>query len=201
MIDSFLSAGVKVFTGAQAHWLRNSPPDSKRPQIYFANHSSHLDFLLLWAVLPQILRRQTRPVAARDYWIQRPLRRWLATHVFRAALIERSHVTRENNPVSQLSEILEQGESLILFPEGTRGSGETMQSFKSGLYHLASHHLEAELIPVYLQNLNRVMPKGEILAIPLICSVSFGESISLQDGESKTDFLQRARAAIEALNH
>lgn len=200
MIDDLFSSAVKVFTGARANWLRSTPLDETRPKVYFANHSSHLDFLLLWAVLPKVLRCQTRPVAARDYWDRSAPRKWLATKVFRAALIERAHITRDNNPVEQLSQILQQHESLILFPEGTRSGQTEMSAFKSGLYHLATHHPEAEFVPVYLDNLNRVLPKGEVLPIPLICSVSFGESLSLKSGETKHDFLQRARSAVEALN-
>jgi 1-acyl-sn-glycerol-3-phosphate acyltransferase len=200
MIDDLFSATVKVFTGARASWLRQTALDETRPKVYFANHSSHLDFLLLWAVLPKKLRLQTRPVAARDYWERSAPRKWLATNVFRAALIERAHITRDNNPVEQLSQILAKNESLILFPEGTRSGKSEMSAFKSGLYHLASHHPEVEFVPVYLENLNRVLPKGEVLPIPLICSVSFGESISLNSDETKHDFLLRAREAVDALN-
>lgn len=200
MIDDLFSWLIRVFTGVRTQWRRKHLPTTEHPTIYFANHSSHLDFLIIWAVLPQNLRRQTRPVAARDYWTGSSLRRWLAKTVFRAALIERNHITRENNPVSELGEILRNKDSIILFPEGTRGDGARINSLKSGLYHLTHQHPEAELVPVYLNNLNRVLPKGEMLPIPLICSIKFGESIKLQPNEHKSDFLLRAREAMEALS-
>jgi len=200
MIDGLISWMIRVFTGVSIHWQRKRLPSMDLPAIYFANHSSHLDFLLIWAVLPKKMRRKTRPVAARDYWNHSVLRRWLARTVFQAALIERTQITRANNPVSELSKILQSKHSLILFPEGTRGDGTGVNSFKSGLYHLANQHPEVELVPVYLNNLNRILPKGEMLPIPLICSVQFGESIKLRQGESKADFLHRARKSTEELS-
>ena len=200
MIDDLFSITIKVLTGVNVHWKRTHPPSKDHPTIYFANHSSHLDFLLIWAALPKQLRRQTYPVAARDYWTRNSLRQLLAKSVFHAALIERNQITKENNPLDELGEILRNRGSLILFPEGTRSDGATVNPFKNGLYHLASKHPETELVPVYLDNLNRVLPKGEILPIPLICAVRFGESIQLRPDDSKSDFLQRARKSVEALS-
>ena len=150
-------------------------PDTRR-RVYFANHTSHLDFVVLWAVLPRVVRRCTRPVAARDYWERGPLRRWLARRVFRAVLIEREHITQSCNPLEPLAEALRAGESLILFPEGTRHCGPDIGEFKSGLYHLLRVATDAEAVPVYIENLNRVLPKGETLLVPFLCSVTFGDS-------------------------
>ncbi len=198
MIDAALTSAVRLFTGVRARWLE-CPVESPRSRIYFANHTSHLDFVVLWSVLPPAARRRTRPAAARDYWSRGRLRPWLAAHVFRAALIEREHVTRTNNPVDQLAAVLAAGDSVILFPEGTRGSGPEMGDFKSGLYHLAKRQPEAELVPAYIENLNRVLPKGEVLAVPLICHVTFGPPERLGAGESKEDFLTRMRVAVVRL--
>lgn len=200
MIGALFSLAIRILTGVNVYWRCEHLPARDQPKVYFANHTSHFDFLLIWAVLPKELRRQTRPVAARDYWTRGVLRKWLASVVFQAALIERNHITKGNNPVGELGEILRNKGSLILFPEGTRGDGVRINPFKSGLYHLASKHPETEFVPVYLDNLNRVLPKGELLPVPLICSVRFGESIRLQPEESKSDFLLRARKSIEALS-
>jgi 1-acyl-sn-glycerol-3-phosphate acyltransferase len=198
MIDDVLTSAVRLFTGARARWV-DPAFASARPRIFFANHTSHLDFVVLWSVLPPPIRRRTRPAAARDYWSGGRFRQWLATDVFRAALIERDHVTRTNNPVEQLATVLAAGESLILFPEGTRSTGADIGAFKSGLFHLAKRHPEVELVPAYLENLNRVLPKGEVLAIPLICNVTFGAPLRVGDAETKDAFLTRARAAVVAL--
>lgn len=199
MSTGLITAAVRLFTGARGRWV-GCEPTSERLRVYFANHTSNLDFVVLWSVLPASHRLQTRPAAARDYWTGGAVRRWLANRVFRAVLIERKHVTRSNNPVEQLLEALGSGNSLIIFPEGGRIAGAKMAEFKSGLYHLAKRFPQAEYVPVYIENLNRVLPKGELLAIPLICTVSFGTPIALAEDEAKDAFLERAHNAVEALH-
>jgi 1-acyl-sn-glycerol-3-phosphate acyltransferase len=166
--------------------------------VYFANHTSNLDFVLLWAALPARLREKTRPVAAHDYWTSGRLRLLLADNVFNAVLIERKQVTRANNPLAPMLAALEAGSSLIIFPEGTRAVGQPGE-FKSGIYHLAKARPQLEFIPVYIENLNRVLPKGEVLPIPILCSVRFGAPMFLADGDDKSTFITRARTAMEQL--
>jgi 1-acyl-sn-glycerol-3-phosphate acyltransferase len=195
-LSDALAAAVRLLTGARAQVERREETPSR---IYFANHTSNLDFVLLWAVLPKQERRRTRPVAAQDYWSRGGLRSWLARDVFRAVLVERKHVTRTNNPVEQMMAVLSAGESLILFPEGGRQDGPKLGRFKSGLFHLAKQFPDAGLVPVHIENLHRVLPKGEVLAVPMLCRVTFGNPIRLEDGEEKDGFLERAREAVEAL--
>lgn len=197
---SFCAGLVKTITGAGVIW-HGCPPESAKPRVYFANHGSHLDFVTIWAALPPSLRKVTRPVAARDFWDAGSLRRWISRDVFRALLINREGVTRFDNPLRDMTRVIEGGESLIIFPEGTRSrTGET-GNFKAGLYHLMKACQDrAEFVPVYLQNLNRVLPKGEILPIPVLTSVVFGAPLAPPDeDESKADFLTRARDAVLAL--
>ena len=89
--------------------------------------------------------------------------------------------------------------SVILFPEGTRGSGDEPARFKSGLYYIAKARPTLELVPVYLENLGRILPKGEFLPVPLLATATFGSPLRLVEGESRDAFLERARAAIIAL--
>lgn len=199
MTADLLSLAVRVFTGAQARW--NGCPPQARLRIYFANHTSNLDFLVLWSVLPDELRARTRPVAARDYWEGGPIRRYLARDVFRAVLIERQKVTRANNPIEAMVPVLQGGDSLIIFPEGGRSADGEMKPFRSGLYRLAKAVPQAELVPVYLDNANRVLPKGEALPVPLICSATFGPPLALEMDEPKEAFLLRAAAAVKSLAH
>ncbi len=196
MIAEFLAAGVRLFSGVQARWLGCLPDATQR--VYFANHTSHLDFLVLWSVLPYEARRKTRPVAAGDYWKGGRLRFFLANSVFRGILIQRDKVTRANNPMNQLIPILLAGESLIIFPEGGRTTEPEMSLFKSGLYYLSKAAPSVDLVPVYIDNASRVLPKGEFLPIPLLCSVNFGEPMRLLPAEPKNAFLTRARAAVTA---
>lgn len=185
---------IRVLSGATTRWL--APPTPTRQCIYFANHTSHLDAVVLWASLPQTLRTHTRPVAAKDYWSKSALRLYLAEKVFHAVLIDRTKIRAQNNPIRIMTEAMGENCSLIIFPEGTRGTGEGVESFKSGLFHLAQQKPEAVFVPVYIENLNRILPKGEFLPIPLLSSVTFGSALSLVAGETKQAFLDRARQAL-----
>ena len=186
-----------LITGARAIW--RASPNPTQPRVYFANHNSHGDFVLVWAVMPPALRQITRPVAAAEYWQQSRLRRFIGHDVFRAVLIDRAHVTRDH-PIERMLEVLAGGESLIVFPEGTRNTGEVdLLPFKAGLYHLAKGRPETEFIPVWINNLNRVLPKGRHIPVTLLCSVTFGEALYLAEQETKQDFLNRSRAALLSL--
>lgn len=197
MTAALLVALAKLISGANARWAGCAP--DTRQRIYFANHTSHLDALVLWAILPPALRALTRPVAARDYWTAGRLRRRIAVQVFHAVLIERKKPTPDNNPLEDMIRGLGQTHSLIVFPEGTRGTGHDPGPFKGGLFHLATRRPDVELVPVLIDNLNRILPKGEILPVPLLGSVSFGTPIRLEPTEEKAAFLSRAREAVVAL--
>jgi 1-acyl-sn-glycerol-3-phosphate acyltransferase len=188
---------VKLLVGAYPRWVGCQPTTTQR--IYFANHSSHVDTIALWAALPVALRNTTHPVAARDYWGS-GMRKYIATKALRAVLIERAREGRTTNPLEPLIDILERGESLIVFPEGTRGKEPIPAQFKSGLYRLAMQFPHVELIPVYLDNLHRSMPKGAVLPIPMTCTVRFGEALAVAPQETKESFLTRARNAVIALS-
>ena len=193
-----ISTFARFMTAPRAIWQGIEPVPHQR--IYFANHSSNGDFVLLWTALPAPLRRQTRPVAALDYWLSSPLRTFIGREVFNAVLIDRRPEARAEDPVAQMAAALDQGSSLILFPEGQRNSSEaTLLPFKSGLYHLAKSRPGVDLVPVWIANLNRVMPKGEVIPVPLICTLTFGAPLHLAEDEPKDAFLSRATQALLAL--
>jgi 1-acyl-sn-glycerol-3-phosphate acyltransferase len=188
---------ARLVTGAQARWVGTPPSPAQR--VYFANHSSHLDALVLWAALPPALRAQTRPVAAADYWDRPGLRGWIARALLNAVLVDRSSAQGGREALERLTGALDQGASLILFPEGTRGDGVTIGTLKPGLYYVAKERPDVDLIPVYLQHLSRILPKGEILPVPLLGSSTFGPPMHLEPGEGRREFLERARNALIAL--
>lgn len=195
MIGTLIVAATRVVVGGQGLWIGCAPSEMQR--IYFANHSSHLDTILVWAAMPPELRRRVRPVAAADYWGKGPLQRRISLGVLNAVLIDRQ--TRSSDPLAPLNGALAMGDSLILFPEGTRGTGELPSPFKPGLYHLAKAFPEVELVPVFLDNLRRALPKGSLLPVPLSCVARFGAPMRLEADETKPAFLERARAAVVAL--
>lgn len=192
---------TRLGTAVRANWNGTAPVAARR--IYFANHRSHADSALIWAVLPPALRARTRPVAAADYWQASAARRFIIHDVFNGVLVERCPVHASKTSAATACDAMEAalavGDSLILFPEGTRNTTEhDLLPLKSGLYHLAREHQEVELIPTWIDNLNRVMPKGEIVPIPLLCSVSFGHALSRVSNETKESFLARASTALLA---
>jgi 1-acyl-sn-glycerol-3-phosphate acyltransferase len=187
---------VRLLTGAQARWW-GCPPKAEQ-RIYFANHQSHADLVMIWAALPAELRGITRPIAAKDYWTKTPLRQWITTAVFNAVYVDRER-TEGQDPLAPLVQALDAGDSIILFPEGTRGHAEEPQPFKAGLYNLAQRFPQVVLVPAWIHNVQRVMPKGEVVPVPILCSVTFGAPMQLLPDEPRADFLARARAAVIAL--
>jgi 1-acyl-sn-glycerol-3-phosphate acyltransferase len=198
MVEMMLAAGCRLISGASVEWRCDPYTDAQR--IYFGNHSSHLDFIVIWSALPPRLRARTRPVAGRDYWDQSGIRRFLASNVFRAVLIRRNGdgpaAASARAAVEQMALEMGQHDSLIVFPEGTRSVNGEIGPFKSGLFHLSRAKPETELIPVHLDNLNRILPKGEALPVPMLSRVTFGARLPTIVDEPKEEFLTRARTAL-----
>ena len=200
MIGTALASACRLISGATVAW--HCDPYSDAQRIYFGNHSSHLDFVVIWSALPPRLRRRARPVAGRDYWDKGSVRRYLASEVFRAVLIERANGSADTRhaaaraSIERMAREMENTDSLIVFPEGTRSLDGAVGPFKSGLYHLSRARPDAELIPVHLENLNRILPKGESLPVPMLSRVTFGRALDRSDSEHKDAFLGRARDAL-----
>jgi len=201
MIGAALAALARLISGASAHWVE--PPTDARQRVYFSNHTSHLDFVVIWSALPPALRARTRPVAGADYWRRGAVRHYLATRVFDAILIDRagsaSSPREATRSIEKIAEGMGDDGSIIVFPEGTRSLDGEVRPFKSGLYHLCRMKPGLALVPVYLANMNRILPKGEMLPVPLLGRVIFGAPLQMQPDEEKGAFLTRAREALLAL--
>lgn len=192
---SGFAALARAITGVRGIWKGTAPSDRQR--IYFANHCSHGDFIILAASLPRGHRIRTRPVAAADYWGRSALRHFIAETLLGAVLIERHPEQRKGDPLTEMIAVLDEGHSLILFPEGSRNmTEEPLLPFKSGLYNLALARPQVELVPCWLENMSRVLPKGEFLPVPLLCRVIFGAPVTLHENEERHAFLERARQSL-----
>lgn len=203
---AFLAAitgqGLAIFcqfiTAARAEWRGIEPVPRQR--IYYANHTSNADLPIIWTVLPPALRRQTRPVAAADYWLKNKLRAFAGGEVFRAVLIDRRKDQQREDPIEKIVEALDNGSSIIIFPEGGRNRSEDpLLPFKAGLFNIASARPKVDLVPTWVDNIAGVMPSGEVIPVPLACTVIFGEPLHLKDGEELPAFLDRAADALRAL--
>jgi 1-acyl-sn-glycerol-3-phosphate acyltransferase len=196
LTTSLLSFFAKLLSGCTLRWVECQPDTCQR--VYFANHTSHLDALVLWASLPKNIRMLTRPVAARDYWEADVVRRYIASS-FNALLIDRDNIKVHQSPVESMLKAIGHTHSLIVFPEGGRNVEDEMGEFKSGLYYLSKKRPDLELVPVYIDNLNRILPRGEFLPVPLLSSITIGPPMWLEQGESKVAFLTRSREAVRRL--
>jgi len=196
LTEFLLTVGARILSGASVRWIDCQPDTCQR--IYFANHTSHLDMVLVWSSLPTPVRRLTRPVAAKDYWDRGAVRRYIAK-TFDAILVDRKEIKVHQSPVDMMLREIGTTHSLILFPEGGRSTGEQVGEFKSGLYYLSKKRPDLELVPVHIDNMNRVLPRGEFLPVPLLSCITFGPPMWLETGESKVDFLKRDREAVQRL--
>jgi 1-acyl-sn-glycerol-3-phosphate acyltransferase len=186
---------ARIISGSTVLWYESQPDDSCQ-RVYFANHTSHLDALVVWAALPPAMREKTRMVAAQDYWEAGPIRRYISKSLLNAVLIERENISFKNTPVKVMADAMHDEYSLILFPEGGRSPDGTLGEFKSGLYYLCKRRPDLELIPIYLNNLNGILPRGKTLPVPMLSRVIFGPPMWLEMDERKESFLTRARNAI-----
>lgn len=194
LVKNILILLAKFLSGASVRWIDCQPEPCQR--LYFANHTSHLDAIVIWTSLPEKVREKTRMVAARDYWDAGPIRRFIAKKVFHAILIDRENVSKRNNPIYSILEEMGEDYSIIIFPEGGRTNGDFVREFKSGMYYLAKKRPELELVPVYLDNMNRILPRGMVLPVPMLSRVVFGPPIWIEKKENKEAFLARARDAV-----
>jgi len=194
---NILALAARFLSGASVRWIESQPDTCQR--VYFANHTSHLDAIVVWSALPQAVRMITRPVAAKDYWSKGPIRRYFANQLFHAILIDREEIKVHQSPVDMMIREIGHTNSLIVFPEGGRSAGREIGEFKSGLYYLCKKRPDLELIPVHIDNMNRILPRGEVLPVPMLSCITFGPPLWLEAGEAKTDFLTRAREAVRQL--
>ena len=194
-ISQILQMLVRVLVGAYPRWIGCKPIAKQR--IYIANHTSHIDAVAIWTALPPELQKTTHPVAAWDYWANNKIKKYITTQGMNAVYIKRTREEGSNeDPLQPLCDSLATGDSLILFPEGTRNKEALPQTFKSGIYHLAKRFPHVEIVPVYLENLSRIMPKGEFWPVPLACTARFGTPLYFREEESKDEFLERARQGV-----
>lgn len=166
------------------------------PAIIVANHNSHLDVIALLSLVPAKVAPRVRPAAASDYFMRTPVRRWLSTRLLGAVPVERTG-EYVGDPLAPCQAVLDEGDILILFPEGTRGEPERMQELKSGIAHLAKNNPTVPVIPVYMAGLGKAMPRGAWLPIPVFVDVYVGPAmIGCQD---KAVYMQQLGDQFKAL--
>ena len=197
IVGNILRLFARFITAVRPVWQGIEPVPKQR--VYFANHTSNGDMPMIWSCLPPAMRRSVRPVAAADYWLKNKVRAFVGPEVFNCVLVDRRPEVKDK-PMDKIIAALDEGSSLIIFPEGNRNmGGDPLLPFKAGLSNMGVARPNVDLVPTWVANLNTIMPKGEVIPLPLICTVTFGEPIHVKEGESLEDFLKRASDALLAL--
>ena len=171
--------------------------EGAEPFVLVANHSSHLDTVSLLNLFPLGRLRRVRPCAASDYFERDRLVSWFSHTFFNILSIARTDIRRGDNPVTLMREALARGESLLFFPEGTRGTANALGPLRPGIAHLIEEVPGLRVVPAYLENMGRALPKGEMLPVPFFCEVRLGAPRSLSG--TREQILADLRAAIEGL--
>ncbi len=187
---------ARVFTGADVLGRERLP--LKGPAIVAANHASHVDTLLLLTMFPSRTLHLVRPVAAADYFLKDPVVSWFSRNIIGIVPIARDRAGAGEDVLAPAREALERGAIIIIFPEGTRGSGEALTRLKTGVAKLAASFPAAPVTPVWLQGAGRVLPKGDRLPVPLNCTVLVGEAMAWSG--DRMAFMDELRDRLQALS-
>ena len=158
-----------------------------KQMIIVANHNSHLDTMALMNLFPFRDLKKIRPVGAMDYFHSTRFRKWFASEIVRFVPLNRESTGGRRDPLANCSEAINGGDSLILFPEGTRGEPEKLEKFKAGVAHLVKRFPDVAVVPVFMYGMGKVLPKGEFLPVPYFCDVFVGEHFYWNGG--KKDFM------------
>lgn len=186
---------AEFLTGADVIGRQHLP--TRGPAIIAANHTSHVDTLMLLTVFPARLMGRLRPVAAADYFLRGPVIGWFSRTLVGIVPIDRAGRSQKD-VLAPAREALAAGDIVIIFPEGTRGPGDDeLAPLKAGVARLAEACPEAPVTPVWIEGAGRVLPKGAVLPAPMNCTLMVGEP--LRWAGDRAGFLEALKDALLAL--
>lgn len=186
---------LALFIGLRVRGREHLP--AADPFVLIANHTSHLDTVALLSLFPLRRLGHIRPVAAADYFLAGKTRAWLSRTLFNILPVARRNVTRANNPLEVMRAALAAGDSLVLFPEGTRSQDGEPGRFLPGVAHLAEACPDVPIVPAFLVNLGRSLPKGTVLPVPFFAEVRLGPP--LHPTGTREEVLAALESAVAAL--
>ncbi|MBG6157118.1 1-acyl-sn-glycerol-3-phosphate acyltransferase [Labrenzia sp. EL_159] len=193
---SFVKIAVLFLLGLNVR--RKDLLPSKGPAIIVANHNSHLDTMVLMALMPLSRLKDIKPVAAADYFFSSPRKAWLSEHVLGIIPVERTSADKSVDPLEGCYEALAQDRVLILFPEGSRGEPEQMTDLKKGVSYLAERFPDAPVVPVFTHGLGKALPKGSFMLVPFFCDIFVGEPITWPG--NRTQFMDSLKERFSQLS-
>jgi 1-acyl-sn-glycerol-3-phosphate acyltransferase len=184
---------LRIFIGLQ--YFNNKSLRNIKQFILIANHNSHMDTMALMSAIPSRFIHRVHPIAARDFFGGSLFSRILMRYLVNATLIRRDREDPKRDPIDDMDKMLKKQRSLILYPEGSRGIPGKMSNFKRGLGYLVQRNPNINVIPVYLENIYKTLPKGKKLILPYNCSIKFGQPIKFNSLEME-DILKTAEKEI-----
>lgn len=187
---------LKIFIGLK--YVNEKTLKNKKQFILIANHNSHMDTMAIMSAMPSRYIHKVHPIAARDFFGGSLFKKILMRYLVNATLIKRDREDPENDPIDSMDKMLKKSRSLILFPEGSRGISGVMAKFKKGLGYLIQRNPEINVIPVYLDNVYKTLPRGKNLILPYNCSIKFGDPIQFKSMEMD-DILLSSEKAMQKL--
>lgn len=192
----FVKPLVYVVIGINVRYSQRLPKSG--PAILVANHTSHIDTLILMSLFPLKTILKIQPIAARDYFFKTKLRSWVSTTLIGIIPIDReSENFSRIHPFAPVTEALKEGKIVIIYPEGTRGNSDQIGEFKNGVAHLSKLNQEVPVIPIYIHNPDMVLPKGDGLLVPFVCDVFIGEKLNWNN--NKESFMALLKSKVEEL--
>ncbi|MEP3045982.1 MAG: lysophospholipid acyltransferase family protein [Roseibium sp.] len=168
------------------------------PAIIVANHNSHLDTMVLMALMPLSKLKDIKPVAAADYFFSSPWKAWVSEHVLGIIPVERKGRDRTTDPLKGCCDALSDGKVIVLFPEGSRGEPEQMTDLKKGISFLAERYPETPVVPVFTHGLGKALPKGSFLLVPFFCDIFIGDAITW--GGDRNNFMSELQDRFNTLS-
>jgi 1-acyl-sn-glycerol-3-phosphate acyltransferase len=186
---------ARVMFGLNKIGAENLPTEG--PAIIVANHNSHVDTLVLLCIFPSRLIGRLRPVAAADHFLGDPVSSWFSRRVVGVIPLKRTGVERGEDVLAEAKQALNEGDILIVFPEGTRGEPEELGAFKAGVARLAEAAPDAPIVPIYIQGAGRALPKGTAIPVPFDITIVIGEAMAFAG--SRPDLIAALRSKLAAL--
>ncbi len=175
---------LKLFVGVKSD--KASFLSEEKQFIIVANHNSHLDTMALMSVMPSKILPKVKPVAAIDHFGKTKFQQKLSNYFINTLLISRTG----GSAIKQMKQALDEGYSLIIFPEGSRGEPDEEQAMKPGVALLLALCPQTKYVPVYMTGMGKAMPKGDNLIVPYESFLYFGRPTTIQSTDKKEILLQ-----------
>lgn len=168
--------------------------------IIVANHNSHLDTMTILASLPDKILHKVKPVAAADHFGKTKLKGVLTNYFVNTLLIQRKRDKEnpENDPINKMIKAIDDGFSLIIFPEGTRGEPELQQPLKPGVAYVLQSRPTIKYVPAFLIGMGIAMPKDDNLIVPFNSSLTYGKPTEIKSTEI-SDILKQIEEDLNKL--